>query len=423
MKKLTVIPVGFGNRSRRYCEYAKAFPDELEVVGVAEPNDDRRNDAVKEFGLPDENVFKSWEELAEKPKMADFVIIGTQDKDHHKPTLALIEKGYDILLEKPMAPTAKECKEMLEAAEKKGVKVIVCHVLRFTSFWNAIKDLIDDGTIGEIQSMTHMENVGNVHQAHSFTRGNWRNTAESSPMILAKTCHDMDIMQWLVGKDCKQVSSFGSLSYFVHENRPEGAPDRCLDGCPHADTCYYNAEKIYLHDEKNKWMRATVTTESATPTDEQIIKALKTGPYGRCVFACDNDVVDHQVVNLEFENGCTASFSMNAFNEGGRFIRIFGTNAELYGEMENNIIKVYSYKTQETTTYTFDQKGADISSGHGGGDMGIMRDTVRYFCGEGLSKGICTLRTSYMNHLISFAAEKARLENRVVNLNEFSDEL
>lgn len=421
MKKLTAISVAYGDRCRRYCEYAAQFPDELEIVGVAEPVDAKRNSAKEKFNIPEENVFERWEELAKQPKMADFAIIGTQDKDHYKPALAFIEKGYNLLLEKPMAPTAKECKDILEAAEKKGVKVVVCHVLRFTDFFNAIKDLIDDGTIGEVQSITHMENVGNAHYSHSYVRGNWRNTAESSPMILAKSCHDMDILQWLIGDECKQVQSFGSQRYFTHENRPEGAPDRCLDGCPYADTCYYNAERIYIKEKRNWWMRSIITKRSENPSDEVVMEAIKTGPYGRCVFACDNDVVDRQVVNLEFKNGCTASFSMNPFNEGGRFIRVFGTNGELYGEMETNVIKVYSYKTLETKEYNLDQKGADITSGHGGGDTGIMRDTIRYFAGEGLSKGICTLRTSYMNHIIAFGAEESRLENKVVNLNDFSD--
>lgn len=423
MKKLTAIPVAYGDRCRRYCEYATQFPDQLEIVGVAEPVEAKRNSAKETFNIPEENVFSSWEELAQKPKMADFVIIGTQDKDHKEPALAFIEKGYDILLEKPMAPTAKECKEILEAAEKKGVKVVVCHVLRFTPFWNMIKDFIDDGTIGEVQSITHMENVGNAHYSHSYVRGNWRNTAEASPMILAKSCHDMDILQWLVGEECTQVQSFGSQRYFTHENKPEGAPDRCLDGCPYADTCYYNAERIYIKEERNWWMRSIVTKRSENPSDEVVMEALRTGPYGRCVFACDNDVVDRQVVNLEFENGCTATFSMNPFNEGGRFIRIFGTNAELAGDMETGKIKVYSYKTLETKEYEAEVKGAAITSAHGGGDTGIMRDVIKYFGTGEMSKGICSLRTSYMNHIIAFGAEESRLENKVVGLQEYSDSI
>lgn len=423
MKKLTAIPVAYGDRCRRYCEYATKFPDELEIVGVAEPVEAKRNSAKETFNIPDENVYETWEELAERPKFADFVIIGTQDMDHYKPALAFIEKGYNILLEKPMAPTAKECKDILEAAEKKGVKVIICHVLRFTPFFNVIKDLIDDGAIGEIQSITHMENVGNAHYSHSYVRGNWRNTEVAAPMLLAKSCHDMDILQWLVGEDCKKVSSFGSQKFFVPENKPEGAPDRCLDGCPYADSCYYNAERVYIKEKRNWWMRSIITKRSENPSDDIVMEALRTGPYGRCVFACDNNVVDRQVVNLEFENGCTATFSMNPFNEGGRYIRLFGTDGELYGDMEKNIVKVYSYKTLETTEYSSEQKGADITSGHGGGDTGIMHDVIEYFGGGELSKGICTLRTSYMNHVIGFAAEEARLQEKVIDVKEFSDNI
>ena len=419
MKKLSAVVVGFGGRGATYARYAVNHPEELEILAVADPNPVRRATAQERHNIPAEHLYTTWEELAAQPKMADFAIIGTQDNMHHGPALALIEKGYHLLLEKPMAPTARECKEITEAAEKKGVKVVVCHVLRFTNLWRTIKNVIDDGRLGKVMSVIAMENVGHIHQSHSFVRGDWRNTAESTCMIMAKCCHDMDILQWLLGSRCVQVQSFGARTHFRPENRPEGAPDRCIEGCPHGDSCYYNAVKLYLEDKENLWFRRTAAQTIDMPSDEQIVEALKTGWYGRCVYACDNDVVDHQVVNMQFDDGCTVSFTMNAFNEGGRGIRIFGTKGELVYEPGAEVLKLYPFETQKWEEIPFKGVGNDITSGHGGGDTGIMIDLLALLRGETPSKSVCEVRTSYENHLIGFAAEKARLENRVITLADF----
>lgn len=421
MKKLTAIVAGFGMRGNTYSQYAADHPDQIEIVAVAEPREVRKQEARKLLGISDENIYDDWKQLAQLPKMADFAIITMQDDMHYEPALEFIEKGYNLLLEKPMAITAEHCKGIAEAAEKKGVKVIVCHVLRFTHFWYKLKDIIDNGDIGEIMSIIHMENVGNLHQSHSYVRGNWRSTRESAPMILAKSCHDLDILQWLIGKECKKVQSFGSLKHFVAENKPDGAPDYCMQGCPAEAECVYHAKKVY-YDDKETWFRNPLTGLNE-PTDEAVMKAITDGPYGRCVYSCDNDVVDHQVVNMEFEGGCTVSFTMNAFNKGGRFIRIFGTKGEIVAGMDDNVIDVYSFDTREHTLYELDKIGQEIDSGHGGGDTGIMIDLVKYFNDEQPSKSVCSIRTSYMNHLIGFAAEESRYNNTVVDLQEFSDKI
>ena len=415
--------VGFGGRGATYARYAMEHPEELEILAVADPNPVRRETAAQRHGIPADKLYTTWEELAAQPKMADFAIVATQDNMHHGPALALIEKGYHLLLEKPMAPTAKECKDITEAAERKGVKVVVCHVLRFTNLWRAIKKAIDDDRLGKVMSVIAMENVGHIHQSHSFVRGDWRNTAESTCMIMAKCCHDMDILQWLLGSRCVQVQSFGERTHFRPENRPEGAPDRCIEGCPHGESCYYNAIKLYLEDKENLWFRRTAAQTIDMPTDEQIVEALKTGWYGRCVYACDNDVVDHQVVNMQFESGCTVSFTMNAFNEGGRGIRVFGTKGELVYEPGAETLKIFPFETKTWEEIPFQGVGNDINSGHGGGDTGIMIDLLALLRGETPSKSVCEVRTSYENHLIGFAAEQARLENRVVSLAEFDKSL
>lgn len=426
MKKLKGIVIGYGVRGEMYAKYAQMYPDKLEIVAVAEPGDDKRNKAKEIFCLPDDCVFADYEDIIKKGKIADFAIIATQDNMHYDPAMKCIELGYDLLLEKPIATTPEECKELYAAADKKGVKVIVCHVLRFTNFYCTIKDIIDDGKLGDIMSIEASEGVGNIHHSHSYVRGNWRNEKESSCMILAKSCHDMDIIQWLLDKKCSRVQSFGSLKHFTKENQPEGATDNCLKGCPYVDTCYYSTKKIYIAQKDNGWLRGVVTGKPISNpeaiTDEDVEKALLDGPYGRCVYACDNDVVDHQVVNMEFEDGCTVAFSMNAFNQGGRKIRIFGTKGELEGDNETGIISVYSFDTKETTKYNTCQ-GNEITSGHGGGDEGIMRDLVRYF-GEGeKTKSISSFKTSYLNHLIAFAADESRLNGSVVDLEEYIDSL
>ena len=415
MKKLTAIVVGFGSRSNTYACYAESHPEELKIVAVADPIPQKLEKAKNKHDLPESALFSDWKDLANQPKIADFAIIGTQDNLHTAPALALIEKGYNLLLEKPIAQTTEECKQIVEAAENKGVKVVICHVLRFTKFWYALKEIIDRDEIGDIVSVSHFENVGNIHQSHSYVRGPWKNANEATPMILAKSCHDTDILQWLIGKECKKVQSFGSLAHFTKKNKPEDAPHRCMEGCPHADSCFYDAKKVYL--DKSMWFRDNAFGEAS---DEEILELLKTSPLGVCVYDCDNNVVDHQVVNMEFEGGITASLSMNAFNEGGRFIKIFGTKGEITAYMGKNEIDVYSFATKQHKVYELLKVGEHINSGHGGGDEGIMIDTLKFFRGEETSKSICSVRMSYISHLIGFAAEKSRLTNQVIDLDEYS---
>lgn len=419
MKTVKAIVIGYGGRGSSYAQYAIDNPQELEIVSVAEPLEAKRMTAKKQLHLEDSQIYTDWRQLAKQPKKADFAIIATQDYMHYAPALALIEKGYHLLLEKPMAPTLKECREITEAAEKKGVKVVICHVLRFTKFWYQLKEMLDCGDVGDVVSIIHMEKVGNLHQSHSYVRGNWRREDESAPMIMAKSCHDTDILQWLVGKPCKKVQSFGSLVHFTKENRPQGAPDYCVKGCPVGESCPYNAVKLYYDDKDNLWFRGVAAKTVEMPTDEQVMEAITSGPYGRCVYACDNDVVDHQVVNMEFEGGCTVSFTMNAFNEGGRNIRIFGTKGEIMADMDAGTIALYSFETKEWTHHDVGAVDGELTGGHGGGDTGIMIDMVKYMRDEETSKAICSLRESFISHVICFAAEESRKNEVVVSLESF----
>ncbi|MDD6763213.1 MAG: Gfo/Idh/MocA family oxidoreductase [Clostridiales bacterium] len=417
-KTLKVILIGAGSRGQAYTNLMQN--DKFKVVAVAEPESNEREYIKNLHNIPDEMCFETWEPLLDLEKIADVAIIATVDSMHYAPAMKAIERGYNLLLEKPVAPTAQECADIANAAKERGVKILVCHVLRYTKFFGKIKELINDGALGKVVSIHHSECVGNVHQSHSYVRGNWGNTAKSANMLLAKSCHDIDIIQWLIGSECKQVQSFGSLTYFTRDNAPCDSPEYCIDGCPHGEECYYNAVKLYLEDEQNLWFR-NACTKKVKPSNDEVEKVLRTTQYGKCVFKCDNDVVDHQVVNLEFENGAVASFNMCCFNKGGRFIRIMGTDGELYGDMEENMINYYSFKTKKNKIINplEEMRDGSVVGGHGGGDEGIVGTLYKYLTEDYNGDMLSEIGISVYNHLITFAAEQSRLENRVINVEEF----
>ncbi|MBQ9736440.1 MAG: Gfo/Idh/MocA family oxidoreductase [Clostridia bacterium] len=425
MEKKKVIVIGCGDRGRTYTDIMKdEFSDCFEVVAVAEPVAARRNYMKEKHNLPDELCFESWEPLLELPKMADVAIIATMDKDHYGPAMKALDLGYPLLLEKPIAPTPEECVAIAKKAEEKNLFVIVCHVLRYTAFFMALKDIIESGEIGKVMAIQHIEGVGNVHQSHSFVRGNWGQSAKSSSMLLQKTCHDMDIMAWLAGEKCTAVQSFGKLSYFCEKNAPAGAPARCIDGCPEGDRCPYNAVKLYVEDnEYSDWFRRT-SAKCPNPTREQMLEVMRTTDYGRCVFRSDNDVVDHQVVNLQFGDDVFADFSMSAFTKGGRCIRIMGTEGEINAKMEGNTIDVYSFITSTTRRHDCNTavSGEMLTGGHGGGDTGIVKALYDTLMGE-KCRSVCSVRESCDNHLIVFAAEHSRHTGTVVSLAEYEASL
>lgn len=418
MKKLTAILIGAGCRGIIYTDIMANMADKFQVVAVAEQIDSRRNYIKEKHNLPENRCFTDWRPLLELGKIADVAIIATMDRDHYEPAMKAIELKYDILLEKPIAATPEECEKIASYAQQNNVKVIVCTVLRYTPVFIRLKELIDSGRIGNVMSINHEECVGNVHQSHSFVRGNWGNSGRSSVMLLQKSCHDMDILQWLIGKKCKKVQSFGTLSYFTKDNAPAGAPDYCIEGCPVQETCPYDAVKIYLNDKKDYWLRSTCARE-ANPTDEMVKTAITNTQYGKCVYKCDNDVVDHQTVNMLFEDNITVTFTMNAFNKGGRFIHIMGTNGEIKAALDGESpIEVYDFETKETDVISISGKDG-IVGGHGGGDNGIIETLYQYLnnCYKGCS--VPEIGESSLNHLIAFAAEKSRETNTVIDFEEY----
>jgi predicted dehydrogenase len=416
MKPVRVLVIGAGSRGAGYSRYIDRHGDDAVVVGVAESDKFRRNRIAEMFSLPDENVWDDWTGAAARPRFADAAIIATPDAMHTAPAIALAGMGYHILLEKPMAPTESDCRRIIQAVEDRGdVLFAVCHVMRYTRYTQMLKSIIASGRIGEIVNVQHIEPVGYWHQAHSFVRGNWRNESESAPMLLAKSCHDIDWLRYIIDRSCTRVSSFGSLFHFRKANQPEGAADRCLD-CGVEAGCPYSAPKIYmgmLEEGRTGWPLDVLTGEVNAET---ITEAMREGPYGRCVYACDNDVVDHQVVNMEFTGGATASFTMTAFNvAGGRKTRIHGTRGEIYGDGRN--ITVTDFLSDDSETIDTAATDATISGGHGGGDDRIMAAFLTAVSDNDPSAILSGPGESHETHLAVFAAERARLNGSVETLS------
>ena len=421
-KKITVAICGMGIRgAEAYASYQNLRPEEMEIVAVADPRSERRDLAVREYGVKPECCYESGEELLAQERIADVLIIATQDTDHIRYALPALEKGYHLLLEKPISPNLDECIALREKAHECGKVVIVCHVLRYTQFYQKIHDLLREETIGKIQALHATENIAYWHFAHSYVRGNWRRSDLSSPVILAKSCHDMDIIRWLVGSPCIRVSSFGSLDWFRGENAPAGCGERCLD-CGAKTDCPYNAEKIYLDNKKSGYRSGTrqwpLTVLTSDVTEENLYEALRTGPYGRCVYHCDNDVCDHQVVNMEFENGVTASFTMSAFTQDCyRTVKVMGALGEIEGNLEENVVYVRRFGKPEEKIVL--DPVSDEFAGHGGGDSRMME----YLCkviSSGEGNALTSVDASVESHVMALAAEESRKhEGASITLKEF----
>lgn len=417
MIKPTFLVVGAGSRGRGYAEYIRRHPDEATVVGVADPLVEKRRDLAQACGIPPENVFTDWNEAADRERFADAVIIATQDAMHVEPTLAFAEKGYHILLEKPMAPTAAECHRIVAAVKQAGIIFGVCHVLRYTPYTCALKRVIDQGTIGRVVGIQRLEPVGYWHHAHSYVRGNWRRESESSSMLLAKSCHDLDWILHVMGGHCESVASFGSRYHFRREQRPDGAAERCLD-CGVEATCPYSARKIYLErHRRDGYAGWPLNVLAHTVTEQTLTEALENGPYGRCVYACDNDVVDNQVVNMRFDGGRTAAFTMTAFTPmQGRMTTVFGTHGMLSGS--GGAIEHIDFLTDHRENIDIPDLDASAAGGHGGGDFGLMQAFVAAVANRDPSRILTGPDESLESHLMVFAAEAARRTDTVATVEQ-----
>ncbi len=415
MKPVSVIIIGAGNRGSSFADYIQHHPEEARLVGVAEPRPFYRQRVADQHHILGKKAAESWQALVDQPRFADVVIIATPDREHAAPAEAFAARGYAILLEKPMATTADDCRRIVEAVKQAGVLFAVFHDFRYMSYTRRLKEIIDSGLIGEIVSIQHTEPVGYWHYAHSYVRGNWRNEAGSSFMLLAKSCHDIDWLRYILGQRCVQVSSFGSLTHFIKANKPAAAGEalRCLD-CACETNCPYSAVRLYLGRLKQGKYGWPLDVVTPVFTEEALLQALRQGPYGRCVYECDNDVVDHQVVNLLYENGATASFTMTAFSEfSDRRTTIFGTRGELRGDIGK--IVHYDFLSEQSQVIDCIPPGAP-QGGHWDGDANVLK-AFFYAAATGDTRPILsgpdeTLET----HLTVFAAEQSRREGRTIKV-------
>lgn len=412
-KKITMVIAGLGGRGHDiYSNYGLEHPDEIEVVAIADSRPDRLKIAQKEWNIPADRCFTTAEELFAQEKMADCAVIATQDQQHVAHSECALKAGYHLLLEKPVAVDIEGCLTVLRFAKQYKRHVVVCHVLRYTPFYNAIKKMIEEGRIGEVVTIQAMENVGYWHHAHSYVRGNWRRADESSPMILAKCCHDMDILIWLTGKRARFVSSYGN-NYLFHEKKaPKGSAERCCD-CSVRSDCPYDAMRYYLESNRTS-VRAgrvhwPINVLNPNPTPENIEEALRTGPYGRCVYHCDNDVVDHQVVNIELDDGVTINFTMSAFTESCyRTIKVMGTKGCIEGNMDLSKLVWHDFfgNHQEIDLQVTDGSMA----GHGGGDTVMIKEFIDLLASGKDDDMLSSIEHSIESHLVALLSEESRLK-------------
>lgn len=409
-KPVSVLICGAGSRGRTiYGQFCLDHPEQARVVAVIDPLAERRDSMAQDHGVPAERVFSDWRELAGVERLADAAIVATNDQDHLEPTLQFLRQGYHLLLEKPMAPDLESCRKIAQEADIARSMSAVCHVLRYTPYFRRLRDFIEQGAVGRVLSIRHFEPVNYWHFAHSFVRGNWRDAATTSPFILAKCCHDMDILLFLMGERPVAVHSFGRLSHFHRESAPPDTTARCLD-CRLQEECTYSAPRFYgtmLRNGQHWWPLDVVTTDFSP---EGLTSALLHGPYGRCVYRCDNNVCDHQVVNLEFESGGTGSLVATAFTEvPTRETDIFGSDGMVRGDGEN--ITWTDFRTGQVNTEQIKTSGT-----HMGGDFTMLTEFFQAVAQDDPTLLATTPRVSLLSHQMALLAEKSRLERAVIRL-------
>jgi len=412
-RPVTALLLGAGNRGRVYSRFALENPRRLRIVAIAEPNRERRELFAKRLGIRDEGrLFATWEDALKEQRMADAVINTTMDRIHHDSTITALRRGYHVLLEKPIAPTRSETLRIAREARRSARLVMICHTLRYHPLYSKIKELISSGRIGEIVHIESHEDIAYHHMATAFVRGRWRRREESNPILLSKCCHDIDLIAWFLDdKKPLRVSSFGGLFFFREERAPEGARERCLDGCRYLDTCPYSAPRLYV--ERGLWGHHMFYLGE---NDEEKMELLKTSQYGRCVFHCDNDVMDHQVVQIQFENGATATHSLTGLAAtANRRIAIFGTDGEIRGDLERGKLVLKRFGSEKPVNVNLSPEGDEaVTHGHGG-DAKLVSDFV-----EAVASGRQDVRTgitgSLAGHMIIYAADQSLRRGRVVRV-------
>ena len=410
------VLVGAGRRGyRNFGRYALEHPGDLRIIAVAEPNDALRTRFARAHDIPTELTFRSWEDLADRVQLAPALLNASNDTTHYASTMAAMEAGYQVLTEKPVATSPEQCVSLARTADSLGADVWVCHELRNSNYFSTVREIVRSGRLGEIVHVGHRENVSYWHMAHSFIRGNWSNKSTSGPMILTKCCHDFDILSWILGMRVKRLSSFGSLRHYRPERAPHpDVPERCTDGCPVEDECPFYAPRIYL-GERMELLAGSVSLDTSRAG---VMRGLETGPLGRCVYRAGNDVVDHQVVSMESEDGLTVTLTMHGHSHvEGRSMRYDGSRATLIGDFsdpEPDIV-VHDHLTE-----TSERTVPYASAGHGGGDERLMAAFVRAVR-DGDRTGLSNVQEAVQSHLLAFAAEESRLNGGVlIDMDEYA---
>lgn len=459
--KIQALLFGAGDRGLgAYGQYALLHPEEFQFVAVAEPNQSRRVHFAELHKIPPSACFETWEQALAAGRIADVVVNCTLDRMHYKSGMAALNLGYDMLLEKPICHTLKKTIKLVKTAEVLNRTLMVCHVLRYTEFFQKVYEILHSNRLGQLITVSLRENVAAHHMAHSYVRGNWRSSQTAVPMILAKSCHDMDLLYWLIGEPVRSLSSVGNLRHFRPEYAPKGAPQRCTDGCPADKECPFYAPSIYLDlipiknmiaRSNNKlhrsiakmslqnpsltnsigkvnsqvrqltqyqgWPRSVITDNPAS--NEAVLQALREGPYGRCVYFCDNDVVDHQIVNMEFLSGISATFTMHGHSyEEGRTMRVDGSAGTLLAKfsMGHSYFEIWNHQGALEERVDFSSE-LESKSGHGGGDFGLMQAFINSVHGK--KEPLAGANHALESHLMAFAAEESRLTSKTINMHKY----
>ena len=395
MKPVSAIILGYGIRGRAYAAYAKTHPDEFKIAGLADP--------VAAFPEDrDYPVWKKWEDALDAGVDADAVIISLPDRLHYASCTKALEKGYHVLLEKPIGCTWGECLGIKKAQMDAKRLVLTGYVLRYAPFYQRLREVIASGCIGELTSVHHLAAISYGKASHAYCRGNWSVEAKGTGMLVNKCTHDFDLIEWWTkGKKIKKISSFGSLFHWRPENKPEGAADRCMD-CP-ADVrkkCAFDAYKIYYD-------RTDLRYHFADESDEAILNMIEKSPYGRCVYACGNDSVDHQTVLMEYEGGLTIILEMESYSQQRtRITHFYGTKGEIIADEHK--IEILPF-LGESTTIIPQQNGH-----HGGGDREIMTGFVRMVRDAKPEDYTKILEAALESHRIAFLAEESRYSGKTI---------
>ena len=420
--QLSCIIVGGGQRGWNYASYALDHPEKMKIIAICDPSVYVQKKFAKTYGIGNDNIFSDWTDVIKLKKFADFVCICTPDHLHKEVAVSFAKLKYHILLEKPMATSKEDCIEIVKICAENEVMISVCHVLRYYPPNKKIKELIDSGEIGDVVSIQHIEPVGYWHFAHSYVRGNWRNTAKSSFSLLAKSCHDIDLFCYWIDSPCKAVSSFGSLKHFIPKNKPIGGGMRCLD-CSVEEKCPYSAKKVYLDLTSEKgYFGFPVSVVSDVEDCASVAECIANGPYGRCVYECDNDVCDNQVVNLQFQNGVTVSFTMVAFSEEicKRTTRIFGTLGEIkyFGGVTVEHFDFLSGKSHSYNCHPVEAMFSKHLRGHGGADFYLIDSFIKAVQANDPSLIQSGPEETLQSHLLVFACEESRLKNKTLHFSD-----